>query len=96
MKINTGIQSGEFAAKALMRKKSTHLYRDEKGAWQEAGVKAWELSPGYYLSVEEVGAFFDPNVWEVKWPVEVFSDGLVYIPDESELKDVIEKNLEDK
>jgi len=42
----------------------------------------WELSSWYYLSLEEAKKWSP----EVKWPVEVFENGSVYIPDESELK----------
>ena len=44
---------------------------------------SWKLTEDYYFSLEEVKKHFIN--FNIKWPVEVYDDGTVYIPDEKEL-----------
>lgn len=49
------------------------------------GFYQWYLTDGYYFSLEE--AKTAQGTQEIKWPVEVNSDGVVYVPAEEELKE---------
>lgn len=44
----------------------------------------WQLSTEYFFSLEE--ARFGFISASVKWPVEIFEDGVVYIPSPEELE----------
>lgn len=45
----------------------------------------WDLSKAYYFSYEEARKSIGPG-FIIKWPVEIDSDGFVYIPPEEELQ----------
>lgn len=64
--------SGEFAFRALVR------YIDS--TWKPD----WIITP-YYFNRNEVEERY-PG-YEIKWPIEVYEDGSIYIPSEGELND---------
>lgn len=75
MKIN-GIP-GEFAFKALF-----------KNYWITGSTNmqdGWRLSEAFYFSEEDVKSEAKRQKGSYKWPVEVYDDGSVYCPDESEV-----------
>ena len=70
-----GCPNGDFASKALIR------YQINQGT----DVLGWELSREYFFSLEE--ATLSANrmaglgfITDVKWPVEVYDDSLIYVP----------------
>lgn len=85
MKFEGGSPAGEFGAAALYRLIP-----------KDVPVGGWLLTKKYYLSREEAEAELMPrdvetgkpveDVVEIKWPVQVWEDGMVYIPDPSELQ----------
>lgn len=65
---------GEFAFRALVLGYCGH---------PGTSVHSWQLTDGYFFELGEVKLEY-PNL-PIKWPVEVWEDGTVYIPSEEEL-----------
>lgn len=69
--------SGEFGFKAAL-----------KGTTPETGIyKGWWITDRVFFSKEEIDILYTPEFWEVKWPVEVYEDGSVYVPSQEELNE---------
>ncbi len=49
------------------------------------GSHYWVISDDYFFSKEEAQKHY--GTLDIKWPVQVYEDGSVYIPHESELKE---------
>jgi hypothetical protein len=70
--MRTELQPGEFGFRALINL-----------------GEGWDLTELYFMTLEDLKKTY-PRAYEenrVKWPVEVYSDGSVYVPDQSELEE---------
>lgn len=70
---------GEFAFKALVKAK--HTTKDADG---KVYSDSWGETTGFFLSLEEVQAYYNPDDWDIKWPIEVLDNGSIYIPAKEE------------
>ncbi len=73
MKVNT--LPGEFGFRALV--KPTTVLGDYEDAWK--------LTAGFYFSLAEVQKNYGTEYWQIKWPVEMQGDSIVYVPAPEEL-----------
>lgn len=64
--------SGEFGFKALI-------------SWSPENY--WRPTDTVFFSYDEVKNAFPDKSIKIKWPIEVFEDGSVYIPSEEELQE---------
>lgn len=48
-------------------------------------TSGWVLSEQFFFSLEDAKATC-PQTMNIKWPVEVYDNGTIYIPNEDELK----------
>ncbi len=67
---------GEFAFKALIAGLSEEIGKNQ----------GWRLTEERFFSLEEVRRWYTLKYFDIKWPVEVYEDGSIYIPDQSELE----------
>ena len=67
---------GEFGFKALIKGLKT----------ETQNYLGWTLTESRYFSLDEIPEYKEKEYFAVKWPVEVYEDGSVYIPHEDELK----------
>ena len=63
---------GEFASKALIR-------------WKK-DADSWGLTAGYFFSKAEVDVYYNPAEWDVKWPLEMHDECVLYVPAPEELQ----------
>jgi len=63
---------GEFAFKALIKWK-----RD---------ASSWGISTDFFFSKEEVEIYYNPEEWDIKFPIEVLDNGSIYCPAKEELE----------
>lgn len=56
-----------------------------KALVQVTGMSGWYLSGLVFFTKEEAQGYFARS--NIKWPVEVYEDGTVYVPAEEELKE---------
>ncbi len=70
---------GEFLSKALRRR------NDVESLPAESGCFPWRLTEEFFVSKEEAQSYFGPK-YDVKWPVELYDGGLLYVPAAEELK----------
>ena len=71
--------SGEFAFQALIKCQNTSIQSMNTDGW----AVEYSLSKTYFKTKEEAISMYGQKVI---WPVEVYDDGSVYIPDISELE----------
>ena len=50
-----------------------------------SSLGGWWISPDFYFSLEEAKHDF-PHADQIKWPIEVYDDSFIYVPDKSELE----------
>ncbi len=76
---------GEFAFRALFLKPT---FNNQEPYY----YPGWVVSENCYFSLKEAERS-NPD-FKVKWPVEVYEDGSIYIPSEGEIKDVVQQDSE--
>ena len=68
---------GDFASKCLYRAKPD----------KEGELTTWYMSVGYYFSMEEaIAGCGAGGKMDIKWPLEIKEDELIYVPAEKEWK----------
>lgn len=71
---------GEFAFHALIKGTGTNGYHSLM--WD-----GWKLSDEKFFTIDEIEVLRTRYNTEIKWPVEVYDDGSIYIPSKEELEE---------